>query len=69
MKILLLISNPKPDIHNIIPHTNFAENALIFTQVIQTQKYGRRDGRLTNRGMDEWTYDRRTDTWTTKMKP
>ena len=27
------ISNPKPDIHNVIAHTKFGENPLIFTEV------------------------------------
>ena len=36
VKILrnLLISNPKPDVHNINAHTKFGENPLMFTQVI-----------------------------------
>ena len=33
----LLISNPKPDLHNINAHTKFGENPLIFTQ-FYTQK-------------------------------
>ena len=30
----LLVSNPKPDLHNINAHTKFGENPLMFTKVI-----------------------------------
>ena len=47
VKILrnLLISNPKPDLHNINAHTKFGENPLMFTQVIWKRKT---DGRTSD---------------------
>ena len=42
----LLISNPKPDLHNINAHAKFGENPLLFTQVIvRKRKYGHVSGR------------------------
>ena len=53
----LLISNPKPDIHNINTHAKFGKNPLMFTQVIIRKQ--KMDG-LT----DGWT-----DTKTSNVKP
>ena len=46
----LIISNPKPDLHNINAHTKFGENPLMFTQVI-----------IRIRNMDRWTDVRLAD--------
>ena len=54
----LPISNPKPDLHNINAHNKFGENPLMFTQVI-----------IWKWKTDGQTYDWRTDTWTSNMKP
>ena len=43
----LLISNPEPDLRNIIAQTKFGQNPLIFTQnIIRKRKYWRR-GQIT----------------------
>ena len=47
----LPINNPKPDLHNINAHIKFAENPLMFTQVIIRIRI-RTDGRTT-----EWRTD------------
>ena len=48
------ISNPKPDLYNIIAQTYFGENPLMFTQVI-IRKEIRTDGRTDVRQTDEQT--------------
>ena len=65
MKILLLISNPKSDTPNIIPHTNFAEKCVdIYSSYPDTkirterrpsdkQRDGRMDIRQTDGHMDD----------------
>ena len=46
----VVISNPKPELHNINAHTKFSENPLMFTQVI-----------IWKRNADGPTYERRAD--------
>ena len=40
----LPISNPKPDLHNIIAHTKFGKNPLTFTRYHPETKNRRTDG-------------------------
>ena len=54
----MLISNPKPYLHNINAQTKFGDNPLMFTQVIIRKR--KTDGR---------TYDGQTGSQTTNMKP
>ena len=50
----MLISNPKPDLHNINAHTNDGENPLIFTKVkIRKCKHGRVAGRQLCQKIDD----------------
>ena len=59
-KIMLLpISNPKPDRHNINAHTKFGDNPLTFSQVIIPKRKIQMNGHTTDRRMDG----------TTNMKP
>ena len=57
----LLISNPKPDLHNINAHIKFGENPMMFTQVI-TWKLN------TDGWMDVGQTEGWTDTWTSNVK-
>ena len=49
----LPIKNLKPDLHNIIAHTEFSENPLMFTQVIIRKR--KTDGRT--QGRPTWNHN------------
>ena len=58
----LLISNPKPDLHNINENIKIGENPLIVSQVIiWKRKYRQMDGQTMTYGLTGWHLDSQLD--------